>query len=63
MIPTGNNQELDQLYADLGAIEEREIHAIEYGRLDLLPQIREEQIPFKRRINQIEGEIIYPEAA
>lgn len=62
-IPYGVNQELDDLYAALGVIEGREIDAIEAGRLELLPSIREEQLPLKRQINDAEGFAIYPEAA
>ena len=61
-IPYGTDPELDALYAALGVIEEREIDAIEYGRLDLLPEIRREQLPLKARINATEGQPIYPEA-
>jgi hypothetical protein len=60
--PYGTNQELDDLYAALGVIEEREIHAIEAGRPELLSSIRQEQLPLKRQINQAEGIDIYPEA-
>jgi hypothetical protein len=55
-------RDLDAIYAELGLIEEREIHAIECGRLDLLPSIRQEQLPLKRRINDAEGCLIYEEA-
>lgn len=60
--PYGTNAELDELYSQLGEIEQREIDAIECGRLSLLPSIRAEQLPFKRQINAAEGCIIYPEA-
>jgi len=62
-IPYGADPDLDALYEQLGAIEQREIDAIMYGRLDLLPEIRKEQLPLKRQINEIEGFAIYPEAA
>jgi hypothetical protein len=62
MIPYGQDQNLDDLYDQLGVIEQREIDAIHYGRLDLLPSIRAEQLPLKRRINDAEGCLIYEEA-
>ena len=61
-IPYGTDPDLDALYEALGLIEEREIHAIEFGRLDLLPSIRAEQLPLKARINRVEGTEIYEEA-
>lgn len=61
--PYGDNPSLDDLYEQLIVIENREIDAIMFGRLDLLPSIRAEQIPLKRLINQTEGITIYPEAA
>lgn len=62
-IPYGENPQLDELYDSLSLIEQREIDAIIYGRKDLLPEIRQAQLPLKRQINEIEGCIIYPEAA
>lgn len=61
-IPAGTNPELDELYTQLGAIEQRELDAIEFGSLDLLASIRAEQLPLKRQINAAEGCTIYPEA-
>lgn len=61
-IPYGTDPDLDAIYAELGIIEEREIDAINFGRLDLLPEIRKEQLPLKRRINDAEGCLIYEEA-
>ena len=63
-IPTmyGENPILDAIFEELMVIENLEIDAISYDRLDLLPSIRESMIPIKARINEIEGFIIYPEA-
>ena len=60
--PYGANPELDELYAQLGLIEERETDAIMCGRLDLLPEIRAAQLPLKRQINAMDTCVIYPEA-
>jgi len=54
-VPHGTNPALDALYEELMVIESRECDAIEFGRLDLLPTIREDMVPLKRRINAIEG--------
>ncbi len=59
----GEDTTLDALYSELGLIEQREIDAIEFGRRDLLPEIRKLMLPLKKRINEIEGIEIYPEAA
>lgn len=59
----GASPDIDSLYAQLGEIEEREIHAIECGRRDLLSDIRREQIPLKKAINKAEGITIYNIAA
>ena len=58
-IAPGENAKLDSLYEQLGLLEERECDACEFGRRDLLPEIRQAQIPFKRQINAIEGRNIY----
>ena len=58
-IALGVNDDLDALYEQLGLLEERECDACEFGRRDLLPEIRQAQIPFKRQINAIEGRNIY----
>lgn len=57
--PYLENPALDALYSELGLIEQREFDAIAFGRLDLLPTIREEMVPLKRRINAMEGMEIY----
>jgi hypothetical protein len=62
-IPYGANPDLDELYDRLSVIEQHEIDAMIFGRRDLLPEIREKQLPLKRQINEIEGSPIYPEAA
>ena len=61
-IPYGSNPELDALYEELGAIEEKEIHHIEAGMIGRLPEIRESMLPLKAKINAMEGMVIYPEA-
>lgn len=60
--PYGANATLDDMYEQLGSIEARELDAIEFGRIDLLPEIRRQMLPLKRIINQTEGITIYPEA-
>lgn len=60
--PYGADPALDALYEELMVIENREIDAISYGRLDLLPEIRLEQLPLKARINRMEGCSVYEEA-
>ena len=57
--PYGANPALDALYTELGDIEQREFDAIEFGRPDLLPSIRESMVPLKRRINAMEGFELY----
>lgn len=56
-----NNAELNELYRQLGEIEEKESFCIEAGLFDHLPKIREQMIPLKRQINKLEGVVIYPE--
>lgn len=63
MIPYGKNPELDALYDELSVAEQREIDAKLAGRRDLLPEIGEAMLPLKAKINEIEGQLVYPEAS
>lgn len=56
-----HNAELDELYQQLGEIEEKEIFCTEAGLFDHIPRIRERMIPLKRQINKLEGVTMYPE--
>ena len=51
--------EIETLYANLGELEQREFDAIEFRRLDLLPEIRLAQMPIKLAINAAEGFQVY----
>lgn len=55
----GQNAELDNLYSELGKLEEREFDAIECRRFDILRQVRIDQLPIKSAINNMEGVEIY----
>lgn len=60
MIPVGENAELENLYSQLSELDEKEIFALECGARDKLESIRKEMLPIKQRINELEGEEIYP---
>jgi hypothetical protein len=60
--PPGQSADIEALYDALAPLEQREHDAIDYGRLDLLPEIRRSMLPIKAQINAAEGFPIYPEA-
>ena len=60
--PIGSSANLDELYAQLGELEQKEMDCISFGRLDLLADARKAMLPIKAQINKAEGFVIYPEA-
>lgn len=59
-IPYGVNAQLDELYAQLGELEERDFDARCMHLTHLVDKLTEEMRPLRRQIVEIEGWQVYP---
>lgn len=51
--------ELEKLYEQLSELESKELFCIEANLFDKVKTIRKEMLPIKKKINELEGYIVY----